>query len=266
MADIYSIDELIRRYNEVRNKGWVPCNRIGNDGGAGNTLEDHLGIAENNFSLPDFGEIEIKTQKMETGSLITLFHKEPKPARSVPKLLKAVGWRHNEAGLKYGLDEMSFRSTTYGNRFSVRGFIIRVENGRLEFVFDPQRVDGVAVDRTGIYPTYSEWLSDVQSRNPHYDSVFPVYYAFDELEAQLVKKLSHTFFAMCKTKKIAGRKHYQYSDAWVLKNVKAGMFRQLIQDGRIQLDFDARTRHNHGTKIRVKREYFKELFDLAEPV
>ena len=36
--------------------------RIGNDGSAGNTLEDLLGVSENNLKLPDWGEIELKTK------------------------------------------------------------------------------------------------------------------------------------------------------------------------------------------------------------
>ena len=42
------------------------------DQGAGRTLEKLLGVPENNLSLPDFGEIEIKSQKFENKTLISL--------------------------------------------------------------------------------------------------------------------------------------------------------------------------------------------------
>ena len=54
-------------------KGVLP----GEDGNAGRTLEELLWIKENNFKIPDYGEFQIKSQKMTTKSLVTIFHKEP---------------------------------------------------------------------------------------------------------------------------------------------------------------------------------------------
>lgn len=79
-----SLDELLEKLKTIVNR-WHVGTRPGNDGNQGNTLEDLLGVEENNLSIPDYGQYELKTQKAETGSLITLFHKEPKPPRSVPK-------------------------------------------------------------------------------------------------------------------------------------------------------------------------------------
>ena len=80
--------EDVKRIFEANKDVWLVGTHQGNDGNQGNTLEGLLGVAENNLSLPDLGVFELKTQKNETGSYITLFHREPKPRASIPKLLK----------------------------------------------------------------------------------------------------------------------------------------------------------------------------------
>jgi hypothetical protein len=40
----------------------------------GNTLEDLLGIVENNLPTPDIEGWELKCQRLVTSSLLTLFH------------------------------------------------------------------------------------------------------------------------------------------------------------------------------------------------
>ncbi len=44
----YTKVSLIEALIEIRNQGWIPTGRKNNDGGVGNTLEDLLGIEENN--------------------------------------------------------------------------------------------------------------------------------------------------------------------------------------------------------------------------
>ena len=45
------IDEFIKRFNEIKEKGFIKSLRRGPTG-IGNTLETYLGIKENNISLP----------------------------------------------------------------------------------------------------------------------------------------------------------------------------------------------------------------------
>src|SRR2546430_5187079 len=97
--------------------GWIASGRQGNHGGIGNTLEDLLEIEENNLPIPNAAEWELKTQRLQTTSLTTLFHSEPSPRalRFVPHvLLPKYGWLHQEAGKKYAHGEMSFRQTIHG--------------------------------------------------------------------------------------------------------------------------------------------------------
>ncbi|HPG72675.1 MAG TPA: MvaI/BcnI family restriction endonuclease, partial [Bacteroidales bacterium] len=69
--------------------GWIENKRHGNQGGIGNTLEDLLGIDENNLPIPNAAEWELKSQRINTTSLTTLFHIEPSPRAIgfVPQML-----------------------------------------------------------------------------------------------------------------------------------------------------------------------------------
>lgn len=69
----YTKRTLIAALKEIRNLGWIKnCRNTNNDGAIGNTLEDLLGITENNLPLPNAAEWELKTQRRNTTALLTL--------------------------------------------------------------------------------------------------------------------------------------------------------------------------------------------------
>src|SRR3989338_7853806 len=126
----YTKPELIKKLKEISARGWIPNARRGNHGGIGNTLEDLLGITENNLPIPNAAEWELKTQRLNSSSLCTLFHIEPSPraVKFVPKvLLPMYGWAHQEDGEKYPTGEKSFRQTIHGKTRSDRGFMVIID-------------------------------------------------------------------------------------------------------------------------------------------
>ena len=142
----YTKPELIAKLKEISAMGFVPNARRGNHGGIGNTLEDLLGIQENNLPIPNAAEWELKTQRINTSSLTTLFHIEPSPRaiRFVPQvLLPKYGWAHQEDGKKYPKGEMSFRQTIHGQSRSDRGFMVVIDRKERKILisFDAGSVD-----------------------------------------------------------------------------------------------------------------------------
>ncbi|MEK7539423.1 MAG: MvaI/BcnI family restriction endonuclease, partial [Patescibacteria group bacterium] len=124
---IYTKQSLIQKLKEISEMDWIPNRRHKNHGGVGNTLEDLLGIKENNLPIPNAAEWELKAQRLNSSSLTTLFHSEPSPRaiRFVPQVfLPKYGWLHQESGKKYPKGEMSFRQTIHGHSGSDRGFIV----------------------------------------------------------------------------------------------------------------------------------------------
>ena len=252
---LFTKESLIAELNAIRSRGWIETKRKNNDGGVGNTLEDLLGIEENNLPLPNAGEWEVKGQRKDTGSLLTLFHMEPSPraCRFVPRiLLPKYGWKHMKAGSKYPANEMSFRQTLKATRRSDRGFMVVVNHDRkrVEISFDYRQVDR----------RHASWLEWVEKRVVLGELSPQPYWGFDDLFHKAGTKLHKTVYAIAQRKRENNTEHFWYKDFLMLENFQIENFISAIGAGHILVDFDARTGHNHGTKFRIRQQLYPSLF------
>lgn len=248
----YTKENLIKAFIEIRNKGWIATGRKNNDGGVGNTLEDLLGIEENNLPIPNAAEWELKAQKKNTTSLITLFHMEPSPRayKFVPTiLLPEFGWKHREAGVRYPIEEKSFRQTINASGYSNRGFTVKVDRKERKILidFNPNKI----VDND-----HPEWVKVVSNKNLNPKP----YWGFDDLYHKAGTKLHNCFFVWAESKKIDETLHFHYQEIYMLKQFDLDKFIDAIESGNVYVDFDARTGHNHGTKFRLKRDALINLY------
>lgn len=78
-------NELVDKLNQISNQ-WIPSNRS-HDTGIGKTLEDLLGIKENNFTGPNGEKVELKSIRKSSSSMISLFTKTPSPPNAIKQLL-----------------------------------------------------------------------------------------------------------------------------------------------------------------------------------
>jgi hypothetical protein len=162
MADapvIYTKELLIEKFKEIAASGWIANARQGNQGGIGNTLEDLLGIKENNLPIPNAAEWELKTQALQTTSLTTLFHMEPSPRalKLVSQiLLPKYGWGHQEDGRRYPAGELSFRQTINGQARTDRGFMVIVDRAAQKIL--------VSFDADQVSERHRDWLRSVKER------------------------------------------------------------------------------------------------------
>lgn len=249
------LDVLKLRLEEIKAMGWIKNRRPGNVGGVGNTLEDLLDVDENNMQLPDFGEWELKSQRADTGSLLTLFHCEPKPrnARIVPKiLLPKYGWRHQEAGTAYPESERSFRQTINAVSYSDRGFKVNVDrkNERVFISFDFSKID----DR------HAEWRDSVKNGVGTQDIAPNPFWTFQDISSKLNKKLNNLMYVKAASRKIDGEEYFKYEEIEAYIDPTLEQFIALMERGMIYVDFDARTGHNHGTKFRIRPAGKNELY------
>ena len=256
---IFTKESLIASLIEIREKGWIPNARSGNVGGIGNTLEDLLGIEENNLPIPNAAEWELKCQRKATTSLTTLFHMEPSPRalKFVPQiLLPKYGWAHQLAGDRYPNNEMSFRQTIHGLSRSDRGFKVIVDRNEKKILisFYAGTVDN----------RHSEWLQSVKDRIG-LDELNPQpYWGFNDLFHKAGTKLLNCFYVQAETKKIDGKTHFFYSDIMILQGLSLENFLESIENGQILVDFDARTGHNHGTKFRLRQNALPALYSKVQ--
>ncbi|KKR80820.1 MAG: hypothetical protein UU73_C0002G0196 [Candidatus Daviesbacteria bacterium GW2011_GWA1_41_61] len=255
---IYSKQTLIDKLKEIAAMGWVTNARRDNSGGIGNTLEDLLDIKENNLPIPNAAEWELKAQRLNSSSLTTLFHTEPSPraVRFVPQvLLPGYGWTHQEDGKKYQKGEMSFRLTIHGLARSDRGFMVVIDRKERKILisFDAESVD----------KRHKEWLESVKKR-VGLDELNPQpYWGFDDLDHKAGTKLLNTFYVQAEVKIEGKKEYYHYTKVMMLQKFSFEGFLKALEEGKILVDFDARTGHNHGTKFRMRQDCLPILYEKA---
>lgn len=247
---IFTKEELVEEMHKIEALGWLENDNPNNDGTPGDMLEAILGIPTNNLPIADASGWELKTQRQETSSLISLSHKEPKPReeRIVPKiLLPLYGWRHEKAGTLYPDNELSFRMTMNGATFTDRGFKFRVnrETQRIEIIFDSSMVA----------PRHKDWLDSVKERVGLGPLPVTPYYDFTDLYLTIGRKFLNTLYVRFETKKENGKTFIHYNEAYFLEGADIQKFIEMLENGIVKIEFDARTGHNHGTKFRM---YFKD--------
>lgn len=266
MTKLYTKDELIKKIKGISNAGWHKSIKktidVRNDGAVGNTLEDLLGIQENNLPIPNAREWELKGQRADSSSLITLKHIEPSPRASkiVPQiLLPLYGWKHKQAGGKYPDTEMSFRSTTYATGFTNRGFRILIDkNGnKLKFIFDPNHSDKEN-------DSIKNWIKDIEIKvglgplNPE------PYWGLDDLKYEIGAKIKNCFYIVAERKIENRHEYFKFSELYVMSGFDINGFIKCLMEEEAFVDFDARTGHNHGTKFRIKQNAWKKLYSSVE--
>lgn len=198
----YTKQTLINELLKIRAAGWHELTRNKkNTGNIGNTLEDLLGISENNLPLPNAAEWELKTQRKNTSSLLTLFHMEPsqKALSLVPYLLNNFGWRHKEAGFKYPENGKSFRQTLSYHNITSRGFDLAIDEINRKIV--------VNFNINNISESLSEWKDYLISTNKiRLNYPYIPYWGFDDLFHKAGVKLKNCFFILANEKMENGKK------------------------------------------------------------
>ena len=258
---LYTKENLITEFQKIAQMGWIENARYGNSGGIGNTLEDLLGIEENNLPIPNAAEWELKTQRMNTSALTTLFHSEPSPRaiRFVPQiLLLNYGWQHQEAGKRHPENEMSFRQTIHGTSTSDRGFMVVIDRDNRKVL--------ISFDHTKVAEKHSDWLQSVDERIGLGELNPQPYWGFDDLEHKVGTKLLNCFYVQAEVKKENGKEYYKYSEVTMLKKFSFEGFLNELELGNILVDFDARTGHNHGTKFRMRQNCLPRLYEETKRI
>jgi len=257
--ELFSKEDLIEKLKNIRKRGWIPNVKPGNAGGIGNTLETLLGIEENNLPIPNAREWELKTQRIGTSSLTTLFHMEPSPKalKFVPAVfLLKYGWPHKKAGEKYPPTEKSFRQTISGSSRSDRGFTVIIDK--------IEKKIKISFDSNAVAKKHSEWLESVKNRIGLAELEPQPYWGFQDLYHKAGTKLKNCFYIKAERKRIDGLEHFWYKKIQILTKFNFTNFLTALAKGFLYIDFDARTGHNHGTKFRLKQNYFPYLYTSVQ--
>lgn len=216
----WTLSKIKKALKELSEKGWVKSNRK-HDTGIGKTLEDYIGIKENNIALPDFGVMELKSQRIGTPSMMTLFTKSPE------------GITNAEIRRRFGYPDHEFQKikiihqTIENGRKNRMGFHCKIDEkkGKL-FVLKNRAILG--------------------------------YYDLEFLRKKAVEKIGNgLILVFAETKKERKHEYFHFKEAWILKDIDPTQFMALskydIRLGVYHSGKNVGKPHDHGSAFRLTR-------------
>lgn len=226
-----TLKKLKEQLEKIKEAGFIKTHRP-HDTGIGKTLEDLLGIKENNLRLPDVGDVELKAKRIDSGSMLTIATKSPEP-RGVNKVLFEE-YRYLDDEGKYSL-----HSTVYGSRSNPQS---------LKVVFEDDKL--------------------VLKNKSNIEAYWPLSIFDDVLKAKSDKIL--LVFAETKGERMTKNEKFHFTQAYLLSNLNTKKFKAAIQNDKLKIDIrigafrSGRYKgkyHDHGTGFRINKGDFLGLFD-----
>lgn len=241
---IYTLDDFVREYSKICGMGWIRTHRSGPTG-IGKTLEDLLGIVENNIDGPDFGDYELKSCRLDSNSMLTIFTKTPQPQGSANTLRMTFGYSSDA----YDNDEKVLHSTLSADRF-----VSIADTGRsLKVVCGPEKISIIAED--GI--EYAYWTRD-------------------QLKKAFEKKYKNKFvYAKAQSRGSGASEEFRFVEAYEVSGFNYEAFVDLLEQGKIYIDlrigqYHGGTKngqtHDHGTGFRIKENDQPLLFKINRKI
>jgi len=222
--------ELIEKLKAIKEMGYIKTHRTGTTG-VGKTLEDLLGIVENNVPGPNAEMIELKSARKNVGSMLTLFTKSPLPRKANSVLLQRYGYESARGNKRKEL-HTTVNATGYNQLKGIPGFKIEIHEDRIDLV-------------------------DVQNE-------ILGYWDKETLKTYFERKLPKLLYVKAEAKGRGSDEEFWFNEAWLLSGFNFNNFLNLLREGTILVDIrigqypDGRP-HDHGTGFRV----FPDKLDLC---
>jgi len=249
--------EFQRKIAQIKEMGYVQSHRKG-DTGIGKTLEDLLGLKENNISGPDFTKHELKSARKNTSSMLTLFTKAPKP-KCVNTVLRET------YGYPVGEDEVHTKS----RQVTLSGQVVKNPkfsgDKELHSTFDAVKPNnlgfklGVGAERV--------ILENTKGIEAYWDRAL--------LKESFEKKYHKLAYVLAENKKEDGKELFWYDEAYLLDGFGFDTFSVLVKEGVVKADIRLGhyesgpkfgKRHDHGTGFRVLPKYLPKCFSKIDRI
>jgi hypothetical protein len=223
--------ELLEKLGLIKEHGYVRTHRIG-DTGIGKTLEDLLGIEENNIPGPNGSMIELKSARKNAKSMLTLFTKSPEPNRANSVLLRKYGYLSRKGGRKKEL-HTTLNALGYNTIKGKTGFKIEIRNNRIELISKSREVLG--------------------------------YWDRDTLKYRFTTKMPRLLYVKAETRGNGLNEEFWFNEAWLLSGFDFKNLLKLLKEGMILVDirigqYPNGSPHDHGTGFRVHPEKLELCF------
>jgi hypothetical protein len=244
--------EFQRKIVQIKAMGYVQSHRKG-DTGIGKTLEDLLGITENNIAGPDFATYELKAGRKESVSMLTLFTKAPLPASANKRLLEVFGYAQRKVPRDHRQLPLAGKE--------VDGSKIPVEDKELHVT-----VDALKPNSVGLKLGVRENKLSIEN-----DKCVEVYWDNDTLKEAFEKKYHRLVYVLADHKIEGCKEFFWFNEALLLDGFSFERFSELVVEGRLKVDIrighypDGRL-HDHGTGFRILPKYLPQCFKTIDRI
>lgn len=129
-------------------------------------------------------------------------------------------------------------------------------------VIDPkERKILISFDAGSVDVRHRDWLESVKKRVGPGELDPQPYWDFDDLGHKAGTKLLNAFYVQAEVKTERGKESYHYNKVMMLQKFSFEGFLKALEEGKILVDFDARTGHNHGAKFRLRQDCLPMLYE-----
>ncbi len=221
-----TIKEFTQKLKKIKKQGYIPTKRQGPTG-VGYTLEELLGMEENNIALPDLARAELKTHRDGSGSMITLFTFNNKVWQIDPI----------EAVRKYGSDD---------------------KNGRRGLCYTMS----LKPNSAGLFLD----IGDKEIGIRHISGEKIAVWRLEQLEERFEQKIPALILVHAFSEERDGREYFHYDRASLLRGTSPSILKNQFKEEHLLVDVrmhDKGTKgtRNHGTAFRVKEDKLPFLFE-----
>lgn len=220
----------------IDNKGYVPTIRAGNTG-IGHTIQDQLGISENNDKFPDFlykfKPIELKSKRRLSTSRISFFTDTPiwEPLNAL-NILNNFGYMSN--------NRLSLYCSMSVGRICKQGFVmdLNLTENKLFIIKN------------------------------NYGKI--CYFNYSDLLKIMKKKINYLLLVIADNQIINSVEHFNYNEAWLYSNFKKKAFTDLLLNRKIIFDFRMHAQpsglsaRDHNLALRTHQKYLEILYEKKE--
>ena len=239
------ISMLQKEFERIKNEGWIKeVNKT--KGSCGYTFEAKLSKQEDNFPVPDYHDIEIKTMNNNTKNNLHLFNLTPDGDYLFP--------------IKRILDELGCpckddrKLKTFYRGFNSKDYtrIIFGRMGKIRVNYDKRKVELVVIN----------------SKLENLD--VGISWSFDYLKERLELKLKYLALVRVSSTIMAGEGYYHYDNIAFYKLKDFNTFVSLIEKGAIEITFKIGVHktsdkygmpYDHGTDFSIAVSDLELLYD-----
>lgn len=241
-SDILALKEKL---DKIKNLGWIECKNK-NKSVTGKTLENLLEINPDNFEIPDYNTIEIKSKVSKRENYIDLFCATPDSyVLETKRLYDKYGYldSNNYKILNFVLYGEFLKSIN--NEYSAK---LRIDYKNKKVIMEVYNKDNELIDNL------SSW-------------------SFELLEEKLCRKLNYVCLVEGDKKFSHNVLYVRYDKYKFYKLKKFSNFIRLLKRGQIRISFTlgvyksgskSGKMHDHGTQFSIRKENIKLLFDEIE--